>query len=221
MRRSYDPYVYVECPVCEERWWYNPYASGEAGLKICRNNKNHQIKMVTALGGKFGTPKPVYKHEVSGQTEQNSRSKTNYSSPPKLLSPDERYRQKIESRERRIKEGGKEVSSSRKSVAQKITKVGSLDARPSKSVHKTETMSKRPRRSQAKRKRETIGDKLRFEVFSKCGFRCYHCGRSPKEDKIKLEIDHLVPHSKGGSDDIENLVTACRRCNSGKSDTEL
>jgi hypothetical protein len=73
MRRSYDPYVYVECPVCEERWWYNPYASGEAGLKICRNNKNHQIKMVTALGGKFGTPKPVYKREVSGQTEQNKR----------------------------------------------------------------------------------------------------------------------------------------------------
>ena len=72
-----------------------------------------------------------------------------------------------------------------------------------------------------KKKREPIGNKLRFEVFRKSGFRCFYCGRSPREDKIKLEIDHFTPVSKGGTDDLENLVAACQKCNSGKSNTEL
>ncbi len=29
-----------------------------------------------------------------------------------------------------------------------------------------------------------------------------------------MTLDHLKPHSKGGSNDAGNLVTACRRCNS-------
>jgi hypothetical protein len=34
-------------------------------------------------------------------------------------------------------------------------------------------------------------------------------------------IDHITPVSKGGTNDIENLATACRDCNSGKSDRRL
>ena len=33
-------------------------------------------------------------------------------------------------------------------------------------------------------------------------------------------IDHLVPMSKGGSDELENLVSCCRRCNSKKNNKE-
>jgi hypothetical protein len=56
----------------------------------------------------------------------------------------------------------------------------------------------------------------RFGIFYRDGFRCVYCGGSPGRDN--LEIDHLIPRSKGGSDDELNLVTACTKCNSGKSD---
>jgi len=37
------------------------------------------------------------------------------------------------------------------------------------------------------------------------------------KDKIKLEIDHKVPVSEGGTDDFNNLITSCDDCNRGKS----
>ncbi|MEZ4623144.1 MAG: HNH endonuclease [Caldilineaceae bacterium] len=35
---------------------------------------------------------------------------------------------------------------------------------------------------------------------------------------LQLEIDHIIPRRKGGSDDINNLWLACRSCNLYKSD---
>jgi len=66
----------------------------------------------------------------------------------------------------------------------------------------------------AKRKRKAIPDSTRFEVFKRDQFKCQYCGRCAPE--IVLEIDHVDPHSKGGSDEILNLITSCRDCNSGK-----
>jgi 5-methylcytosine-specific restriction endonuclease McrA len=31
-------------------------------------------------------------------------------------------------------------------------------------------------------------------------------------------VDHIIPVAKGGSDDPENLVAACKRCNFSKQD---
>jgi len=65
----------------------------------------------------------------------------------------------------------------------------------------------------------SVRQKDRFEVFKRDKFTCQYCGRSAPE--VILEIDHITPHSKDGPDDIINLVTSCRECNSGKSDREL
>lgn len=65
-----------------------------------------------------------------------------------------------------------------------------------------------------------VGKSRRFQVFDRDKFRCRYCGRTP-DDEITLEVDHVIPVSKGGSDEIENLVTSCFDCNRGKSNQEI
>lgn len=62
-----------------------------------------------------------------------------------------------------------------------------------------------------------ISPTLRFQVLSKWAFRCAYCGRCGKPD-APLEIDHVRPRAKGGRDEFENLLPACRECNIGKRD---
>lgn len=67
--------------------------------------------------------------------------------------------------------------------------------------------------------RKPISKKLRFEVFKRDGFTCQYCGKSAPE--VVLEVDHIKPVSKGGTNDILNLITSCFECNRGKSDKLL
>lgn len=67
--------------------------------------------------------------------------------------------------------------------------------------------------------RKNIPKTVRFEVFKRDSFTCQYCG-TQAPDAI-LEIDHIVPVSKGGGNDLMNLVTSCRDCNRGKTNREL
>lgn len=63
-----------------------------------------------------------------------------------------------------------------------------------------------------------ISPKLRFMVLQKDNFTCQSCGRTRKEDGVKLEVDHKIPYSKeGGETVLDNLQILCRECNRGKS----
>jgi 5-methylcytosine-specific restriction endonuclease McrA len=48
----------------------------------------------------------------------------------------------------------------------------------------------------------------RFNVFLRDKFTCQYCG-----DKKDLTFDHLLPKSRGGLTDWNNVVTACSSCN--------
>lgn len=64
--------------------------------------------------------------------------------------------------------------------------------------------------------------KTRFSVLKRDGFRCQYCGADPKKDEsVILHVDHIIPKSKGGGDEMENLVTSCFKCNIGKSNNLL
>ena len=63
-------------------------------------------------------------------------------------------------------------------------------------------------------KRKTISKSLRYDVLKRDSFTCQYCGRSAPE--VQLHVDHIVPVSKGGQNDISNLITACQDCNLGK-----
>ena len=65
-----------------------------------------------------------------------------------------------------------------------------------------------------------MGLTLRFRVFERDDFKCQYCGRS-RDDGVTLEVDHVIPRSKGGANVIDNLVTACFDCNRGKRDMIL
>jgi len=68
-------------------------------------------------------------------------------------------------------------------------------------------------------KRKSISKKTRFEVFKRDAFTCQYCGRRAPD--VVLQVDHIHPVSKGGDNDVLNLVTSCDDCNGGKSDREL
>ena len=59
-----------------------------------------------------------------------------------------------------------------------------------------------------------ISAKVRGEVLSIK--RCAQCGKTPLEDGVKLEVDHKVPQSWGGTDNIDNLQPLCMQCNHDK-----
>lgn len=49
-------------------------------------------------------------------------------------------------------------------------------------------------------------------VLQRDGHACVYCGATD----VPLHLDHVVPSSRGGSDDPSNLVAACRPCNCSK-----
>ena len=55
----------------------------------------------------------------------------------------------------------------------------------------------------------------RRAVFARDGHRCQYCGASAEN------IDHVVPRSRGGEHVWENVVAACRPCNTRKEDRLL
>ncbi len=59
--------------------------------------------------------------------------------------------------------------------------------------------------------------KVRFAVLNRDGFSCRYCGRSAPD--VDLHVDHVIPVARGGTNDLDNLVTACADCNLGKGVT--
>jgi hypothetical protein len=51
----------------------------------------------------------------------------------------------------------------------------------------------------------------RRNLMFRDGFQCQYCAKRPA--LRDLNIDHVIPRSRGGADTWENLVTACRSCN--------
>lgn len=65
--------------------------------------------------------------------------------------------------------------------------------------------------------RQKMTPSLRYEILKRDKFRCVICGRTAEKDGIKLHVDHIIPISKGGKTEPNNLRTLCDECNLGKS----
>lgn len=61
------------------------------------------------------------------------------------------------------------------------------------------------------RLRKALSERVRTEVL--LSGPCVYCA-----DPIPTQVDHVIPWSRGGTDDWDNLAPACRRCNMEKLD---
>lgn len=52
----------------------------------------------------------------------------------------------------------------------------------------------------------------RLKILHRDDFTCYYCKREA------TTVDHVIPISKGGTNEESNLVAACKTCNSAKRD---
>ncbi|MBD2386209.1 HNH endonuclease [Cylindrospermum sp. FACHB-282] len=61
-----------------------------------------------------------------------------------------------------------------------------------------------------------ISEQVRVRVRTQANNQCGYCRSLQKYVLGILEIDHIIPKAKGGTDDEENLWLACRLCNGYK-----
>ncbi len=82
------------------------------------------------------------------------------------------------------------------------------------------------REKKRRKKRSNNRTSVRMARFVKFALKrfpyCQWCGiavsKGPVPRKVKATADHLTPVCRGGGDDWDNLVLACRACNEEKSD---
>lgn len=66
--------------------------------------------------------------------------------------------------------------------------------------------------------RASINGNTRYSVLHRAGFKCQACGLKPNPDNnVVLHIDHIIPYSYGGSNNMDNLQVLCSQCNISKS----
>ena len=53
----------------------------------------------------------------------------------------------------------------------------------------------------------------RNRIYKRDGYECVYCGSGRN-----LTLDHVIPKSRGGSNNWTNLVTSCQKCNLKKAD---
>ena len=68
--------------------------------------------------------------------------------------------------------------------------------------------------SQMEPSKRPFGKKIRTKVLAKFSGKCAYCG---KDITLKtMQVDHIIPKSKSGTDDMANLNPSCGACNAVK-----
>ena len=73
-----------------------------------------------------------------------------------------------------------------------------------------------PGKAILRKSQRQIDQHISWRVFRRDGYCCRYCGR----DDVPLTVDHVILWEQGGATVEDNLVSACRRCNKVRGNTE-
>ena len=60
----------------------------------------------------------------------------------------------------------------------------------------------------------------RFAIYLRDRYTCGYCDKIP-DSPHDLSLDHVIPRNKGGTNDSNNITTACKQCNYDRNQFEL
>lgn len=86
--------------------------------------------------------------------------------------------------------------------------------------NKTNTAPEKGSRAENWQGMNWIRQEKRLAIYLRDGCACAYCGATV-ETGAQLTLDHIVPHSHGGSNHESNLVTCCQRCNSSRGNRSM
>lgn len=68
-----------------------------------------------------------------------------------------------------------------------------------------------------------IRPKKRLAIYLRDGFRCVYCGQNLAKtlDPKLVTLDHIKTRICGGNNEVHNLITSCRKCNSCRGSTKI
>lgn len=75
-----------------------------------------------------------------------------------------------------------------------------------------------PRAVRRSRRHAPVSAEKRRAVYERDDFTCVYCGNGDPFTVSTLTVDHRLPRSRGGTNDLDNLATACSKCNHEKAD---
>lgn len=67
---------------------------------------------------------------------------------------------------------------------------------------------------------DMVSSRKRSDVWEKCGGICHLCER-PIENFCQMTIDHFIPKSQGGTNELSNLFAAHHTCNWGRGSRDV
>lgn len=53
-------------------------------------------------------------------------------------------------------------------------------------------------------------------VYARDDYKCHYCGARDSDIDVRFTVDHVVPRSQGGGEDLDNLVCCCEQDNRAK-----
>lgn len=149
--------------------------------------------------------------KILRQTEEYKAGKLAYARTEKARAAKRRYR---------ISEAGKEVQRRGNQKYNETEKGKAANERKQKKYARTERGKAKSRAMCAKRRALKLGVTVEpvneSAIYEKFDNMCVYCGS--RED---LGLDHVVALTRGGKHSMDNLVVACRSCNSSKGNSRL
>jgi ATP adenylyltransferase len=65
---------------------------------------------------------------------------------------------------------------------------------------------------------DPVPDSLRYQALKASSGRCALCGAT--KDERPLDVDHIIPRSRGGKNELSNLQVLCSKCNRSKGNKD-